>query len=681
MSDKDPAPAEGPNEEQAQDKAHERPAEEAKGKAQAAHAHAHDHGHAHGSTGALALAALGVVFGDIGTSPLYALKECVVKGHGVDPTHDNVLGLLSLIFWSLMMVVTVKYLTFIMRADNQGEGGILALLALVPEGLRGKPARVGVIAALVVFGAALLYGDGIITPAISVLSAVEGLEVATDKLKPMVVPITCGILLGLFWIQKRGTAGIGKVFGPIMIAWFLSLAGLGVAHIVKNPAVFAAIDPRHAAHFFAHHKFHGFIVLGAVVLSITGGEALYADMGHFGRKPIQIAWYGAVLPALVLNYFGQGAMLLAYDKVPEEVRSNPFFAMVPEGSLKAPLTYMLVALATAATVIASQALISGAYSLTNQAVQLGFFPRVKVEHTSRETEGQIYIPSINWGLAIACLILVLSFKESSKLAAAYGIAVTGTMGITSIVYFVVVTQNPRWGWSKAKAAPLLVLFLAFDLPFFGANALKFFDGGYVPMLVGAALFVAMVTWKRGRALLAELFRTSGKKISAFIGELGESGVTRVDGTAVFLASNAEFAPPVLTRHVKYNKAIHKRVVLLTVTMEHVPEIAIEDAITVDELGPDVHRVVIKNGFMQQPNVPAMIAEAVTCHGLPVELEDGKPKVTYYLGRENILGGPGGQMGVVAESIFGFMTRNAGTAADYFGLPPEQVIELGMQVDL
>jgi len=433
--------------------------------------------HAPASKSTLALAALGVVFGDIGTSPLYALKECVSKEHGVVPTQENVLGLLSLIFWALMMVVTVKYLTFIMRADNQGEGGILALLALVPDKLRGKGTRVGWIAVLVVFGAALLYGDGIITPAISVLSAIEGLEVATDKLKPVVVPITCVILVGLFAVQKRGTAGIGRVFGPIMVVWFLSIAALGIGFIIKNPDVLQALWPGHAVTFFAAHGAHGIIVLGAVVLAITGGEALYADMGHFGRGPIRVAWYGLVLPSLVLNYFGQGALLLEDPRAAE----SPFFALVPHGAL----TYALVLLAAVATVIASQALISGAFSLTHQAVQLGFLPRVTIVHTSSETEGQIYIPEINWGLAAACLSLVLTFRESSKLAAAYGIAVTGTMAITSIVYFVVLRQT--WRWPLWKALPLLVLFLAWDLPFFASNLLKFLEGGWVPMLVGAAL--------------------------------------------------------------------------------------------------------------------------------------------------------------------------------------------------
>jgi KUP system potassium uptake protein len=630
------------------------------------------HGGGHGgSIGALALAALGVVFGDIGTSPLYALKECLGKEHGVAPTHENVLGLLSLIFWALMMVVTVKYLTFIMRADNQGEGGILALLALVPEKLRGKGERVGWIAALVVFGAALLYGDGIITPAISVLSAVEGLEVATTALKPAIVPLTCVILVGLFWVQKRGTAGIGKVFGPIMILWFGTLAVLGATHLVKNPAVLAAVDPRYAVRFFAAHGEHGFAVLGSVVLAITGGEALYADMGHFGRKPIRLAWFALVLPALVINYFGQGALLLQFDEVPAAVRDNPFYAMVPQG----PLTYALCALATAATVIASQALISGAYSLTHQAVQLGFLPRFTIKHTSSETEGQIYVPEINWGLAIACLALVLAFRESSRLAAAYGIAVTGTMGITSVVYFVVVRR--RWGWPLAAALPLLLLFLAFDLPFFASNLLKFLDGGYVPMVVGVVFFVVMVVWKRGRAILGESLSKKASKLDAFLEDVDARVRARVPGTAVFLTSSPSELPPVMEHHVRHNKVLHEVVVLLTVVNEHVPRVDRAESLDVTDLGKGFYRVLVHNGFMQSPDVPAVLADARDRKGLPIDLD----QTTYYLGRETMLATEKGRMGRFTEGLFAFLSRNAGSATAYFGLPPDQVVEIGIQIDL
>ncbi len=623
--------------------------------------------HSHGSLGALAFGALGVVFGDIGTSPLYALKECVSKEHGVPPTPANVLGLLSLIFWALMMVVTVKYLTFIMRADNQGEGGILALLALVPDRLRGKGARIGFIAALVVFGAALLYGDGIITPAISVLSAIEGLEVATDKLKPVVVPLTCVILVGLFAVQSRGTAGIGKVFGPIMVAWFLALGVLGLVFITKNPAVLAALSPLYAVRFFGMHGIHGIVVLGSVVLAITGGEALYADMGHFGRAPIRLAWYALVLPSLVLNYFGQGALLLANPEASE----NPFFALVPTGAL----TYGLVVLSAAATVIASQALISGAFSLTHQAVQLGFLPRVTVKHTSSETEGQIYIPEVNWGLAVACIALVLAFRESSKLAAAYGIAVTGTMGITSIVYFVVVRRT--WGWSLAKALPLLILFLAWDLPFFASNLLKFMDGGYVPMLVGVAFFSLMVIWKRGRAFLFESLHASSTPLDAFLADLDKRALARVPGTAVFLTSSEHEAPKVLVHHLRHNKALHQQVILFTVRTEHVPRVDHSKSFELTALGHGFYRIVIHSGFMQSTDVPALLRDAAHAQGVAVDFKE----ITYYVSRFTFLATNAGKMGRVTETIFAFMARNAVTATSYFGLPAEQVVELGMQIDL
>ena len=622
-----------------------------------------------GALAPLALAALGVVFGDIGTSPLYALKECVAKEHDIGLEAGNILGLLSMIFWSLIMVVTVKYLSFIMRADNGGEGG-LALLALVPEKLRSKHGpHMGWIAVIVVFGAALLYGDGVITPAISVLSAIEGLEVATDTLKPVVVPLTCVILFGLFWIQKRGTEGIGKVFGPIMIVWFLALAVLGVFYIAQNPAVLVALNPLYAARFFGAHGKQAFVVLGSVVLAITGGEALYADMGHFGRRPIRVAWYGLVLPALVLNYFGQGALLLQHPE--RVVADNPFFAMVPKG----PLTYALVALAAAATVIASQALISGAFSLTHQAVQLGFLPRVTVKHTSHETEGQIYIPEVNWGLAIACIALVLTFRESSKLAAAYGIAVTGTMGITSIVYFVVVRNT--WGWSLAKSLPLLVLFLAFDLPFFGANLLKFFEGGYVPMVVAIILFFLMVVWKRGRAFYVEAIRPRVPPLDAFLATIDTRCHVRVPGTAVFLTSSSTQTPPVLVHHVQHNKVLHETVILLTVTTLHVPRVTAKESISWQDLGHGFHRLVVQSGFMQSPNIPSILAFAAAKHTVAIDFED----TTYDLGRETFLATDLGRMGRFTETLFGFMARNATPATAYFGLPPERVVEIGLQIDL
>jgi KUP system potassium uptake protein len=626
-------------------------------------------GHARGDgrLGPLALAALGVVFGDIGTSPLYALKECVSGEHGVAPTQPNVLGLLSLVFWSLTLVVTVKYLTFVMRADNQGEGGILALLALVPAKTRSPGgARVGWIAGLVVFGAALLYGDGIITPAISVLSAIEGVEVATSTLKPVVLPVTCGVLLALFAIQRKGTAGVGRVFGPVMVAWFVTIGILGAWHAAKSPVVLSALDPRHAVSFFLEHGLRGFGVLGSVVLAITGGEALYADMGHFGPRPIRVAWYGPVLPALVLNYFGQGAILLADPSA----AANPFYALVPAG----PATYALVALAAAATVIASQALISGAFSLTHQAVQLGFLPRVTIAHTSDEAEGQIYVPEVNAALAIACIALVLAFKESSRLAAAYGIAVTGTMAITSIVYYVVVRRT--WGWPLAKALPIVLAFLALDTAFFGANLLKFLDGGYVPVLVAAAIFAMMVTWKAGRAILAETLAAAAPSLESFLAGLDERCRARVPGTAVFLTSGAIGTPPVLVHHVRHNKVLHDTVVLLTVENEHVPRVAPEEGTTVATLERGFHRVVTRVGFMQSPNVPEVLRIAKS-RGVPID----EAETTYYLGRETFLATPKGRMGPLREALFAFLSRNARSATTYFGIPPERVVEIGMQIDL
>ncbi len=614
------------------------------------------------------LAALGVVFGDIGTSPLYALKECVAPGHGVAPTKENILGLLSLIVWALIMVVTVKYLGFILRADNRGEGGILALLALCPERFRERyPLFVGPLGLLVIFGAALLYGDGVITPAISVLSAVEGLEVATDKLKDAVLPITVLILVGLFAFQHKGTEVVGRVFGPVMVVWFVTLAVLGIYNMTRHPSVLEAALPTHGARFLMEHGWHGFVVLGSVVLVVTGGEALYADMGHFGRKPISLAWFAGVMPALVLNYFGQGALLL---EVPAAA-GNPFFAMVPQG----PMTYALVALSTLATVIASQALISGAYSLTQQAIQLGYCPRVTVRHTSSHTEGQIYVPEINWILAVSCVVLVLSFKSSSALAAAYGIAVTGTMAITSVV-FCVVTMT-RWAWPWWKALPLLALFLTFDLPFLASNLLKFAAGGYVPVLLGLAVFSVMVIWKRGRGFLGEHQKKNTRNVDDFLGSLEKEVHTRVPGVAVFLSSNPDGIPPIMLHHVRHNRVLHEKVVLFTMTTQHVPRVGREDRIRVTTLGKGFVRVNVHLGFMQTVNVPLLLAQAQDQLGFPLHLG----AITYYLGRETFVASKRGRMGVWSESIFAFLTRNAVSATAYFGIPPERVVELGMQLDL
>jgi KUP system potassium uptake protein len=614
----------------------------------------------------LLLGALGVVFGDIGTSPLYAIKECFSpeSTHHVDATPANILGILSLVFWSLTLVVTVKYLTFILKADNQGAGGILALLALVPP-RKGTAANAGPLVLLVLFGAALLYGDGVITPAISVLSAMEGLEVATVALRPVVVPLTVIVLLGLFLVQRRGTEGIGNVFGPVTLVWFLAIAALGLRWILIHPSVLAAVNPKYAYLFFAEHRMHGFLLLGAVVLCITGGEALYADMGHFGRGPIRKVWYVVVLPALLLNYFGQGACLLENPGA----ATNPFYALVPSWAL-----YPTVAIATAATIVASQALISGAFSLTQQAVQLGYFPRVTIVHTSKDTEGQIYIPEINRALCVACIWLVLTFKTSGSLAAAYGIAVTGTMGITTIVYFVVVTQ--RWHWPLWKALPPVALFLGIDLAFFGANAAKFLHGGWFPIALGVVIYTMMTTWKTGRRLLGEAFKSNVLPLDTFLADVEQTKPHRVPGTAVFMASNPYGTPPVLLHHFKHNKVLHEQVVLLSVVNERVPDIPSAERVTVEALGHGFFRVQARYGFMQTPNVPSVLV-ACQQQGLAVELHD----TSYYLGRETLLTTGNAPMMRWRKTLFSFISRNARPATTYFGLPPGRVVELGMQIDL
>lgn len=638
--------------------------------------------HARTTVAALSLAALGVVYGDIGTSPLYALKECVHGPHAVAATPANVLGLLSLMVWSVVLVVSVKYLTFIMRADNQGEGGILALLALIPErpSKQRKLGRLSMLTALILFGAALLYGDGIITPAISVLSAVEGLEVATTSLKSAIVPLTVAILIGVFAIQKHGTASIGRLFGPIMVLWFGALAALGIVAIVAHPEVLKALSPHYAIGFFVANGFHGFAILGSVVLCVTGGEALYADMGHFGRRPVRIAWYGLVLPALILNYFGQGALLLA---APEEARAtvaqNPFYALSPSPAF----VYPMVALATAATIIASQALISGAFSLTRQAAQLGYLPRVTIKHTSSETEGQIYIPFVNWALAIGCVGLVLAFKASSNLAAAYGIAVTGTMAITSVAFFVVARE--RWQWSTLKAGALVAAFLVVDLAFLGANALKFLDGGFVPIAIAIAIFFAMRVWKRGRALLAQYFTKAATPLESFLLDIGDGSfdcsdgklpIQRTPGVAVFLTSSPTGTPPLLLHHVRHNMALHATVLLVTVATERVPRV-MGDRFTLEALEHGFYRVGIRVGFMETPDVPRALEALIARYKLGFSAK----QVTYYLGRETLLATSHGEMGQREEQLFAFLTKNSQNATRYFGIPPERVVEIGMQIDL
>ena len=616
----------------------------------------------------LALGALGIVYGDIGTSPLYAFKESLHAAGGLQASEADVYGILSLIIWSLVMVVAVKYLTFIMGADNHGEGGIFALLALAPHQLRSStPGSVSTVALIAVAGAALLYGDGVITPAISVLSAVEGLAIANPDTAHYVVPITVVILLALFTIQSYGTGAVGVLFGPIMLAWFLTIAALGVYHIASAPRILGSISPHHAVDYFARHGWHGIHILASVILAVTGGEALYADMGHFGIRPIRLSWFALVMPSLMLSYFGMGALVLQHHHAIE----NPFYAMVPKGWA----TYALVALAAAATVIASQALISGAFSLTRQAMQLGFFPRVRVRHTAHEMQGQIYVPQVNFLLAIGCIWLVLTFRESTRLAAAYGIAVSGTMVLTSLLYYVI--SRERWQWSTARSASILLLFLAFDIPFLAANLYKFTDGGYVPILIGAVVLGVMVVWNRGRTLVAQRYAIRFPSPEAAQQRVDTRLAHRVPGTAVFMSSNDKSLPPVLVHHVERNRSLQETVILLTVHTENEPTVPPENRCTVTRLPDGFWRVTIRFGFMEEPCVPPILADAVKAHAIPFPAGE----VTYYLGRENFIASSKGQMGAVAESLFAFLQRNSVAADRYFGLPHRHVVEIGTQMDL
>jgi KUP system potassium uptake protein len=626
------------------------------------------HAHPPASIVALTIGALGVVFGDIGTSPLYTLRQCLLEASGGKVVAADVLGLLSLIFWALTMVVTVKYLLFIMRADNQGEGGIFALLALVPEKIRAADGRrIPPVAIVVVVGAALLYGDGAITPAISVLSAIEGLKELQPSWAPAVVPITCLILVGLFALQSRGTGSVAAFFGPVMVLWFGTIAGLGIFHISQRPEVLGALSPHHAVAFFLAHGMPGFLVLGSVVLAVTGGEALYADMGHFGLRPIRGAWLFIVFPALVLCYFGQGALVL---RAPEALDS-PFFSMVPTGPAKAAL----VVLSSLATVIASQALISGAFSLTRQAQQLGYFPRVTIRHTAAHTEGQIYIPEINWILAVVCLLLVLGFQKSEKLASAYGIAVTGTMVLTSLVFAVVMRST--WKWPTAACAAVLALFLSFDVPFFIANTVKILDGGWVPVLIGIAFIAAMLIWSKGRSLVLEEYLRRYGALEEALPALEAKAVARVPGCAVFMASSTRIVPPVLVHMVERTGALHTQLFVVTVLTEPAPTVPEARRFELIPLRPGFWRLVIRYGFMEQRDVPKVFALAVAGLTPTIDLS----RVTYFLGREAVLGHGTGAMGVFAEGVFSYLQRNAVAADSAFRIPPAQAVEVGIQLDL
>ncbi len=625
---------------------------------------------AHGSALlALSVSALGVVFGDIGTSPLYALKECFNGHHGVEPTRDNVLGVLSLVFWSMTFVVTCKYLAFVMRADNRGEGGILALQALVSRQDTSKKSRRALLM-LGLFGAALLYGDGVITPAISVLSAVEGVTVAAPVLTRLVVPVTVLILFGLFFIQRRGTALVGSIFGPVMVVWFLCIGLLGIRGLMHDPSVLRALSPTYGLHFFAANGLRGFLVLGAVVLCITGGEALYADMGHFGKKPIQVAWLTMAMPPLVLNYFGQGAVLLTNPAA----RVNPFFLLSPDWAL-----YPMVAISTLATIVASQALISGAFSLTNQAVQLGYSPRVTVLHTSSTEIGQIYVPEVNWALGGACIALVLGFKSSSNLAAAYGIAVTGTMTITTLLFHRV--MRDLWKWPRWKVYPLTTVFLITDLSFFSSNLIKVEEGGWFPLAVGLGVFTVLSTWKRGREALGQVLRDAGLPLDLFLADVERRRPVRVAGTAVFMTSNLGTAPPVLLHHLKHNKVLHERVVFMSILNEEIPSVDESERLVVRDLGNGFLQVVVHYGFMEQPDVMGVIGSLANLVGDGPWRQVKPMETTFYLGRETLLASGNSTLSHWRKRLFILMSRNSVTASTFFGLPPGRVVELGAQIEL
>jgi len=649
----------------------------------------HHHPAARGIDGLkLALGAIGVVYGDIGTSPLYAIKECVTLPHGVAPVTANIFGILSLVFWSITLVVSVKYLFYVMRADNDGEGGVLALMALVARMTPSAPPSSAssssgsskqwrrvtwtniyrsrmILIVLGLFGAALLYGDGVITPAISVLSAVEGLEVATTAFSPFVVPITCIILLVLFAVQKRGTGGIGTIFGPLTLSWFVAISAVGLPWILRHPQILRAINPIYGVEFFVHHGRHGFLVLGSVVLCVTGGEALYADMGHFGTRAIRTAWYLCVFPALLINYFGQGALLLERPAA----AANPFYAMVPTAWL-----LPMVLLATLATVVASQALISGAFSVTRQGVQLGYLPRVTIIHTSGKTEGQIYIPEVNWLLMLACIALVLGFRSSGDLADAYGIAVTGTMAITSILFYFV--ARDRWHWNRLHAGALVALFLTIDLSFFAACSAKIAHGGWFPLMVAVGVFAVMITWKRGRALLDKRISSEVLPLDAFVADVEVTKPHRVAGTAVFLTSTRRGTPNVLLHHFKHNKVLHQQVIVLSIATDAVPEVADRDKVRLKSFGQGFWAVTAHYGFMESPKVLDVLRRCKQ-----QDLRVNESDISFYLGRETLLSMKGSGMAEWRKVLFRFLSRNARSATDFFAIPPNRVVEIGAQIEL
>ena len=614
----------------------------------------------------LTMTALGVVFGDIGTSPLYAIRESFKPSYGLRPTADNVYGLLSLIVWALILVVSVKYVAFILRADNRGEGGVLALLALIlqkPEKGELKLQRTTLVM-LGLFGGAFLYGDGIITPAISVLSAVEGLEVIAPRLSTYVVGIAFVLIAALYYFQYHGTARVGAMFGWIMLAWFFSIAALGIGGIVSQPEVLTAANPWFGVRFFIDHPMRSFVVLGAVVLVVTGGEALYADMGHFGRRPIRLAWFALVLPSLLLNYFGQGALVLSDPTAVE----NPFYLLAPSW-----FQIPLLVIATLAAIVASQALISGAFSLTQQAVQLGYTPRVTIVHTSEREAGQIYIPEVNTALAVGTLLLVVSFRSADALGAAYGVAVTGTMAITNVLFYAIARE--RWKWSAQKAGSFLAFFMVIDLAFFASNLLKVPSGGWVPLAVAVLVFVLMTTWKKGRVLLRNILTERSLPLADFVESLSVGGPVRVPGTAIFMTSESEGTPVVLLHHLKHNKVLHEKVILLSIVAKAVPEVPSTERITLEPLSHGLYRVRAAYGFMETPNV-----EDIRARLADAGIKTRRMDTSYYLGREQLIAANSVGMAKWRKKLFSIMARNARSATQYFGIPPNRVVELGTQIE-
>jgi KUP system potassium uptake protein len=621
-------------------------------------------GHSSG-VAAMTLAALGIVYGDIGTSPLYAVKETFNPAHGIPLTEATITGGISGIFWALMIVVSLKYVVLIMRADNRGEGGVMALLALATSAVRQRAAWSSRIALTGLVGVALFYGDAVLTPAISVLSAVEGLEIKTAALKPYVLPISIGVLSALFFFQKHGTAAVGKLFGPVVIVWFIALAALGVHGILQAPRILAALNPLHALEFVTQYGLRSFVVLGAILLAFTGAEALYADMGHFGRQPIRIAWFGLVFPALTLNYLGQGALLIANPQAVE----NPFYLLVPEWAL-----LIMIVLATAATIIASQATISGAYSLTRQAIQLGYLPRMNVQHTSDKAIGQIYVPAVNWVLLAAVVAAVLGFGSSTALASAYGVAVTGTMLITTVLTFFVVRY--RWRYSFAVSSLATVFFVAVDAAFFSSSLLKIAEGGWFPLTLGALVLLVMLTWRRGRQLVVGKMKVTATDLEPCLARLLATPPHRVPGTGVFLVANRAVVPRSFMHNLAHNKVLHERVVFLTVKVDEVPYVPRELCVSLEPLGGGCWRLTLTFGFMERADIPQALRQCAA-HGLDFDMM----QTSFFLSRQKILSTPGTGMWQWREHLFAAMARNAGSAPDYFNLPPNRVVELGTQIEI